>query len=251
MKKILLVLGLGGLLVVIAVYIGVAYFLGSIVKAGVNNFGPKLTQSKVVLAGANLSPLTGTGTLTGLTVGNPVGWSDGNAFSLGKVHVDVEPFSIFGDHVVINEITIDQPEFAYETKIVSSNIKDILKNIEEFTGSGGQTAKTKEGKPVKFVLKKFRMTNAKATVGVGVGVTALAVPLPPISLDNLGVAEGGVTADQLAGVLMQNVLGSIVAGTANALGQVGSTSGSVTVEQMKEAARKAGDAIKGLFKKDK
>jgi hypothetical protein len=50
---------------------------------------------------------------------------------------------------------------------------------------------------------------------------------------------------------MQKVLGSIVAGTANALGQVGSTSGSMTVEQMKDAAKKAGDAIKGFFKKDK
>jgi hypothetical protein len=249
MKKILLVLGLGFLAVAILLYIGVAYFLGSIVKAGVNNFGPKLTQSKVVLAGANLSPLTGTGTLTGLSVGNPAGWSDGNAFSLGKVHVDVEPFSIFGDHVVINEITIDQPEFSYETKIVSSNIKDLLKNIEAFTGSGSQTARTKDGKPIKFVLKKFRMTNAKATLGMG--ATALPVPLPPISVDNIGVAEGGVTADELARALMQPVLGSIVAGSANALGQVGSTSGSVTVEQMKDAAKKTGEAIKGLFKKDK
>ncbi|HEY8995071.1 MAG TPA: hypothetical protein VIM71_10450 [Lacunisphaera sp.] len=249
MKKILLILGMGFLIVAIAAYIGVAYFLGSIVKAGVNNFGPKLTQTKVVLADANLSPLTGTGTLTGLSVGNPKGWSDGNAFSLGKVHVDVEPMSVFGDHVVINEIAIDQPEFNYETKIVSSNIKDLLKNIQEFTGDGGQPPKTKDGKPVKFIVKKFRMTNAKATVGVG--ATALQVPLPPISLDDLGVAEGGITADQLASALMQKVLGSIVAGTANALGQVGSTSGSVTVEQVKDAAKKAGEAIKGLFKKDK
>jgi hypothetical protein len=202
-----------------------------------------------VLADANLSPISGTGTLTGLSVGNPKGWSDANAFALGKVHVDMEPLSVFGDHVVVNEIVIDQPEFNYETKIVSSNIKDLLENIEEFTGDGGQTPKTKDGKPVKFVVKKFRLTNGKAKVGVG--ANALLVSLPPISLDDLGVAEGGITADQLAHALMQKVLASIVTGTANALGQVGSTSGSVTVEQMKEAARKTGDAIKGLFKKEK
>lgn len=249
MKKALIVLGLGGLLVAIVAYIGVAYFLGSIVKAGVNNFGPKLTQSKVELGSANLSPLTGSGTLSGLTVGNPVGWSDGNAFSLGRVHVDLEPFSIFGDHVVINEIVIDQPQFNYETKIVASNIKDLLKNIEEFAGSGAKTAETKEGKPIKFVVKKFRLTNAQATLGVG--AAALPVPLPPVSLDNVGVDRGGITADQLAGELMGHVLGSIVTGTANALSKVGGTAGAASLEKTKEAAKQATDAIKGLFKKEK
>jgi len=249
MKKTFLVLGLGGLAVVIVAYIGVAYFLGSIVKAGVNNFGPKLTQTKVELSGASLSPLTGSGTLSGLTVGNPAGWSAGNAFSLGQVHMDVEPMSIFGDHVVINEIVIDQPVFNYETKIVTSNIKELLKNIEEFTGKGGKAAETKDGKPIKFVVKKFRLTNAKATLGVG--VAALPVPLPPVSLDNIGVSSGGITADQLAGELMKNVLGSIVTGTANALTQVGGTAGAASVEKTKEAAKQATDALKGLFKKEK
>jgi hypothetical protein len=248
MKKVLLILGLGGLIVLIAAYIGVAYFLGSIVKSGVNNFGPKLTQTKVELAGAHLSPLTGSGTLSGLTVGNPKGWSDGNAFSLGKVHVDIQPLSIFGDHVVINEISIDEPVFNYETKIVSSNINDLLKNIEAFTGGGGQTVETKEGKSVKFVVKKFRLTNAKATVGVG--PSALTVPLPPVSLDNLGVDKGGITADQLATEIMSHVRGSIVTGTANALTQTGGAAGSISLEKTKEAAKQAGDAIKGLFKRD-
>ena len=248
MKKVLIVLALFALIVCVGLYLGVMYFLGSIVKAGVNNLGPKLTQTRVELAGATLSPLTGSGTLTGLTVGNPAGWSEGNAFSLGKVHVDVEPLSIFGDHVVINEIIIDAPVFNYETKIVASNIKDLLKNIEKFTG-GAKAAETKDGKAIRFVVKKFRLTNAKATLGMG--ATAVPVPLPPASLDNLGVAQGGITADQLAGEIMNSVLGSIVSGTANALGQVGSASGSMTVEQVKEAAKNAGDALKDMFKQKK
>lgn len=247
MNKKLIVFGGGFMVVILVVYIGMTYFLGSIVKAGVNSFAPKLTQTKVVLASATLSPLTGSGTLGGLSVGNPAGWSDGNAFTLGKVHVDVEPLSIFGDHIVINEIIIDEPVFVYETKIVSSNIKDLLKNIESFTGGGGREPAAKGGKSIKFVVKKFRMTNAKATLGVG--VSALPVPLPPISLDNLGVSEGGITADQLAGTLISNVLGSIVSGTANALGQVGSTAGAASVEKTKDAAKQATEGIKKLFGK--
>lgn len=249
MKKAFLYLGVGGLVVAIALYLGLTLFLGSVVKAGVNSFGPKLTQTKVELAGAKISPLTGSGTLTGLTVGNPKGWSDGNAFSLGKVHVDVEPMSILGDHIVINEISIDAPVFNYETKIVASNIKDLLKNIEAFTGSGGKEPETKSGQPIKFVVKKFRLTNAQAALGVG--PAALPVPLPPVSLDNLGVSKGGITPDELATEIMSNVLGSIVTGTAKALTQVGGTAGAASLEKTKEAAKQAGDAIKGLFKKDK
>jgi len=247
MKKLLQLSVLGFLVLALGAYFVLAYALDSAVKAGVNGFGPKLTQTKVVLEGASLSPLTGSGTLTGLSVGNPAGWSEGNAFSLGKVHVDVEPFSVFGDHIVVNEIVIDAPVFNYETKLVSSNIKDLLKNIENFTGSGGKEPTTKSGKPIKFIVKKFRLTNAKATLGVG--AAAVPVPLPPISLDNLGVAEGGITPDQLVTAVMKNVLGSIVSGTASALANLGGATGANAVEQTKDAAKKAADAVKGLFKK--
>lgn len=231
---VLLVLGL-------AAYVVLAHYLDTIVVNGVNSYGPKLTQSKVELVSASLSPLSGAGTLTGLTVGNPAGWSDGRAFYLGKVQVDLEPLSVFGDHVVINEIVIDQPEFNYETKIVASNINDLLKNIEAFTGTG-QTVAAKSGQPMKFVVKKFRLTNGKATVGLG--ANALIVTLPPISMDNLGMADGGITADQLAGAIMKQVLGSIVAGTAESL-----RSGDLSVDKIKAGALKAAEDIKGMFER--
>src|SRR5476649_347912 len=111
MKKILLWL-LGGVLVLgIATVTVLAFYLGDIVKAGINSFGPRLTLTEVKLAGAAISPLSGSGTLTGLTVANPPGWKNEQAFSLGKIHLSVAPFSIMGDHIVINELLIDAPEF--------------------------------------------------------------------------------------------------------------------------------------------
>lgn len=246
MKTFLKVSVLGLLIVLLVGYFVVAYSMGSIVKAGVNKVGPGITQSKVELAGAKLSPLTGAGTLTGLAVGNPKGWSDANAFFLGKVAFDLEPMSVFKDTIVINEIVIDQPEFLYETKFVSSNIKDLLKNIEQYTGAKKEIGK-EEGPPKKFIVKKFRLTNGKATVGVG--AAALPVPLPAISLDDLGVKEGGITGGQLAGAIMKDVLGSIVNATAGALSQLGGTAGNTSLEKTKEAAKAAGDAIKNLFQK--
>lgn len=245
MKKLLIAL----VLLVLVLYVGATFFLGHIVTAGVNSFGPKLTQTKVALEGATISPFTGSGTLRGLAVGNPQGWSENDALRLGKVHMRIAPMSLFGDHIVIEEISIDGPEFLYETKIISSNIKDLLKNIEEFSGGKGAAEKpaTKDGKPIKFEVKKFRLTNGVARLGVG--PAAVPVPLPPISLDNLGTKEGGITPDQLAGAVMKNVLASIVSGSAEALGKVAGTAGATGVEMTKDAAKKAGDTLKGLFKK--
>lgn len=243
MKRILIV----SVLALAVVYVVLVFFLGSVVKAGVNGFGPKLTQTKVELDAASISPLTGSGTLSHLVVGNPKGWSSQDAFTLGQVSVKVEPFSILGDHVVVDEILIDGPEFNYETKLLSSNIKDLLKSIESFSGGSGsgKTPATESGKPIKFVVKKFRLTHGTARLGVG--AAGLPVPLPAISIDDLGVKEGGITPDQLAGALMKNVLGSIVSGTADAMGKLGSTAGATAVEKTKEAASKASDTVKKLF----
>jgi len=243
MSKKFLYLGGGVLVLGLVAFVTLQFFLGSVVTAGVNNFAPQLTQTTVVLQSANISPLSGRGTLHGLVVGNPKGWSENNLCSLGKIHLDVAPFSLLGDHIIVNEIAIDAPEFNYETKIIASNVADLLKNIEAAMGGKGTTpqATTKSGQPIKFEVKKFRMTNGK--VRLGVGVAAMTLPMPPIELDDLGTKEGGITPDQLVFAVMKSVTGSVVSATAAAAGQIGSTGGAATVEGLK----KTGEAIKGLF----
>ena len=187
--------------------------------------------------------MTGRGTLRGLVIGNPKGWSENNLGALGKIHIDVAPFSILGDHIVVNEIEIEAPEFNYETKLIASNVKDLLKNIEQVTGSWDKAGEpvAKSGKPIKFEVKHFRLKNGR--VRLGVGTAAMTVPMPPIELSNLGTKEGGITPDQLVHAVMRSVTSSIVSATVQAAGQIGSTSGAAAAEGVK----KAGDAIRGLF----
>jgi len=241
-KKLLYVCG-GLAALALVVFIGLEFFLGSVVKAGINRFGPTLTQTTVELSAATISPLSGTGTLRGLVIGNPKGWSDAPLCSLGKIHLDVAPFSLLGDHIVVNEIVIDAPEFNYETKIVASNVNDLLKNIEQVTGgkNGGVQATTKSGKPIRFEVKHFVLHDGK--VRLGVGPAALSLPMPPIELNDLGTKEGGISPDQLTLAVMRSVTGGIVAATTQAAGKIGATSGAAAVESVK----KTGEAIKNLF----
>jgi hypothetical protein len=241
MNRKLLVIGSAAAALVLAAYVGLDAFLGSIVRVGVNRFAPAVTQTDVSLAGAHLSPLTGGGTLSGLAVGNPRGWSGSRALYLGRIHLELAPFSIFGDHIVIREIDVDHAEFLYETKIVSSNLGDLLRNIQGTADSGQSGATTKSGQPIRFEVKHFRLRDGR--IRLGLGPTALTLPLPPLALDDLGTAEGGISANQLALAVMRSIAGGVIGATTEAMGKIGSTMGAAAGA----GAREAAEGLKGLF----
>ena len=248
MKKFLLYFVGTVVVLLLIVYVGGQFFLGSAIKASVNKFGPQLTQTKVELASAFISPLSGEGKLGGLFVGNPPGWSSDRAFYLGQVHVSVVPGSLFKDHVVINEIMIDQPEFVYETKLISSNIGDLMKNIENATG-GKKGAEpvvvAKNDHPQKYEVKKFTMRNGRVTVGVGPAAATMA--MPTIELTDIGTKEGGVTADQVAATVMRSVSAGVISASTQALLKTMPTMGAAAGD----AVKNAGESIKKMFGGDK
>ncbi|WP_156469126.1 hypothetical protein [Cephaloticoccus primus] len=239
MKKLTLILAALLALGAAGLYFGLGPALSSGVMIGVNNLGPQVTQTHVELAAARLSPFSGRGTLTGLVVGNPPGWSADHAFTLGKIDIKVNLRSLRGDVIEIEEIVIEQPEFIYETRLVNSNLKALLKNIESFTGpsgSGTPPANAPPSKPRKFIVRKFRLSEAKATLGVG--PAALPVPLPALELNNLGLDKGGATPAELSGEVLAQVLASIVR-----------AAGTAPINAGAAAGRGTGEAIGGGLKK--
>jgi hypothetical protein len=241
MKKLLIIGGATTGVCVLALVVA-SFFLGSIVTRGVNSFGPKLTNTKVELSSADISPFSGNGTLRGFALGNPAGWSDADLVSVKKVHLSVVPKSIRGDHIVIDEIDVEAPQFDYETKFVSSNVGDLLANIEKAGGgSSAPEAVAKNGNPLKIEVKHFRVRDGM--IRLGAGAAALTIPLPAIELSDIGTRENGVTPDQLAAVVMRSVTSGIVRATAQAALKVGGTAGAAAAD----GARKATDAVKGLF----
>lgn len=245
MKKFLVICAILGVLAV-AAFVFVSMNLGKIVTAGVNRFGPSLTQTTLTLESASISPFSGVGTLNRLVIGNPKGWSESSLCVVEKIHVDVLPSSLRGDHIVVNEVILEAPVFNYETNFFASNVKDLLKNIEQAIGAAKPAGDPKSpapaaSAPTKFEVKKFRLLNGK--VHVGLGVAATTVSLPPIEIDDFGTKEGGVTAAQAAAIVMNAVVGKIVGATAGAAVDLAKTGGATTAEGVK----KAGEAIQGLF----
>lgn len=230
---------IGIVVLLLAAYVVGDLFLGAIVTKGVNTFAPRYTHSSVVLRAADISPLTGGGTLTGLTVGNPKGWSPRNALSFGSIRVRVVPSSLWHHPVVVKEIVIDKPVVLYETKLVASNLGDLLSNIEGSSGGGSPSGSS--GDDTRFEIRRFRLEGG--VIRLGVGPTAVSLPLPPITLENLGTSQGGITGGQLALAVMHELTGNVAAATTRAAGKLGSTLGAAADNGAKDAFGR----LKGLF----
>lgn len=243
MKKFLI--GAGALLglFLLGTYIFLQFFLGSLVRSGVATHGTRLTQTTVELRTANISPLSGRGTLWGLAVANPKGWSDHAAFSIGIIHMELAPFSIFGDHIVVHEIIVDAPEFNYEAGVLSSNIGDLLKNIKDSTQGGTKdlSNETMHGHALKLEVQHVLVRDAKVTVGFGPAATTLS--MPTVELYDIGVKEGGVSPGQLALTIMHSVTPSVIAVTAHTVVHIVPTLGNAAGN----TAKKAGEVIKDIF----
>src|SRR3989441_9729678 len=110
MKK-LIIRGIVVLLVLLVLAVGVSiYFLGSIVKKGVETVGPRITRTEMKLDSATLSLLSGSGKLKGLFIGNPEGFKTESAIKAGSVSVSVVPGSVFSDKIHVTRVEVRAPE---------------------------------------------------------------------------------------------------------------------------------------------
>ena len=252
-KKILLFLVILVVAAAAAVYFLGSSFLNKGIKAGVEKFGPEITQTPVTLANVDISILACNATLTGLNVGNPDGYKSENIFALGQIDVDLERGSLMSDKIIINKIHIKKPEISYEKTLMSSNIKALLKNIEDYTGASAETdtpTETEEpaadGAQQQVVIKELIIEDGTIFVGLmGAGTT---VALPRIEMHDIGEAGNEKSMAEIIELVLSEVLKSIGPAIADA-GDIVGDGGKAVLEEGEGALNKATDSIKGLFGK--
>ncbi len=209
MKVLKVLLGVVVALIVVAIIavVVVSQNINKIVKVAVESAGSEITQTDVRLAKSNIQLKDGRGELSGLTIANPQGFSDGNIFSLGKVVLAVDPQSLLGEVKVIDEITISKVNILAEHKAVSdTNLKALLDNIQSSTG-GGQKSESKGntdtsgagGKSEEVLLAVKKIVFADNSVSLKSdqwGESQLTIP--SFELTNLGSETDGLTPTELA-----------------------------------------------------
>ncbi|MBI5386916.1 MAG: hypothetical protein HZA90_19765 [Verrucomicrobia bacterium] len=249
MKKLLRIFLVLVVIVVLAV-VAVAYFMGSIIKTGVETFGPKVAKVETKLDSANISFLSGKGSLKGIFVGNPEGFKAPSAIKVGEVSVALKPASVFSDKIVIESVQIVGPEIT-AFGLGADNLRKILDNLQASTGGSGTqptgTNKTDQAAGKKLQVDDFLIKDGKVNVILPVVGTAT-VPLPTIHLTGLGQDANGITGGELANRVMKAVLDGVLA-SAKDLTKSGGKLFQGVGKEAGGAAEKVTKGLGDLFKK--
>jgi len=159
-----------------------------------------------------LSPTDGKGTINNLIIGNPTGFTTSYALKVSQIHV------------------------IYEKGTVMTNFDAIQKNVARYLG----TDKNKSsGTGKKLIVEKLTIRNIKAQASAAfMGGKTVNVPLPAISMKNVGKAKGGISPGEL-GQEMASALETKLTGAVNFNRLMQSTG---------ETFNRAGSTISDFFK---
>lgn len=190
MKKVLVVV-----LVVSALGAGLASLaLGRILKAGIETAGSAALGVRVKVGMAAIAPWSGRGTVRGLVVGNPDGYSGPYAFKADSIEIVIVPSSLLGERVVVESVVVRGPSVRLETGPGGTN----LARLRGKSAQGGSS----EGRSVR--IKHLEITGASLAVPGG-----LSTPLPDIILKDVG---GRSALDQVLGMFSKGVGSSVLNG---------------------------------------
>jgi len=215
MKKILIRVGIGLLLLIILAVLGISFFLDGAVKRGVETVGPMLTKVPVKLDAVTLSLWSGSGKMKGLNIGNPEGYKTPQAILVGSASLSLKPASVFSDKVIINKIEVESPDVTFEMSgLRANNLSKILANLSESTGgkdTNAAAAKSEPGESKKLQVDDFVITGAKlhlsATLLGGQSYTAT---IPDIHLSKLGQGPEGITTAELTKLVLNELLSKAI-----------------------------------------
>lgn len=231
MKKILIRIAIGVAVLVVLALVVVFFSLNSIVKKGVETVGPMVTKVEVKLGSADISPFSGGGRLSKLFVANPEGYKSPAAIQVGDIKLNAKLGSLLSDVIVVNELKVQNAEITLEGSLRGNNLTKLLDNINGASANASQP-KPKGAPPSagtsqsskKFIVKDLVVEGTKVNVALdlpGLGTQAMSFPLPPLHLQDIGVAENGVTAEQLVQAIMRPLVASITEAATKQIGNLG------------------------------
>jgi len=182
------------LLLIIAV-IAIYYYLGAIVKEGINRYVPPITGTTASVGSVDLSLLQGQIEIKDLKIGNPKGYSSNDIFSLGRVRVVFDPQSVLTDKIIIKSVAISGTQVSAEMKNLYSldnNVSALQDNINKYIGvdqkkadtSSKQETASAQSDGKKVIVKDLTVANTSLSLGVS-GHT-ITLPLPDIHKTGIG-----------------------------------------------------------------
>jgi len=188
-------------LVVVVVFAAAFFYLDSIVKTGIEAEGSDVLGTSVSVSSVSISPLSGSGTIRGLTIENPEGFTEDNIIQLGEVTVSLNLSSLLGDIIEIYEVSVIEPVITYETKITTDNIRALLVNLPSTPGAANEDVAVDAGKGL--IIKEFNLREAQ--VNLIASIIEQSVVLGDIQLLDIGTENQAATVSQA----LEKIVGAV------------------------------------------
>jgi len=217
--KLLLKLLVAGVLLVVLLVVGFAFFLDPMARTAVEEGVTHATGSETTLESASIELVAGEVKFDSLEIANPPGFSEQPMLAIGHFEADWDLGSLFGDEIVVNLLELDGLDLSLELNGTESNIGPLIERLRELAASGGdapgeptepsgEPSGEGEGGPDVFI-DKVRIA------GVRTGLKITGVPgiegsysaeVPEIIIEDLGTGEKSGTVAEWSARIVEVVL---------------------------------------------
>jgi hypothetical protein len=162
------------------------------------NLNTTLDSAKLALLGGNLK-------LNGLAVASPPGYSSAPMFQLGQAAMSVNYSQLRDPTIHVSNITLTAPALLIE---YANNQINLNAAVDRMPKSNEETSSSSDNsKPTKLIIDKLVITGATVTVRPGSQFpgmpTDLTIPLPDLTLDNIGNGNGAQNGAAIKDVVTQ------------------------------------------------
>ena len=199
--------------VVIAVWL-LASNLDGIVKRIIEEAGSNALGTYVALNSAAIDLAEAKATLTGLTIANPKGFNERNAFKLGGIEITLDPATVTGNEIVIPSVIISQAALTFEQIGSNNNLQALMNYLNSGSDSGSNEDDATDD-DILIVIEELQLNGASMTIIADQVSKPLSLILPDITVRNIGRRGAGVTPDQAAEAIIQPILKQAQAAATN------------------------------------
>jgi len=225
-KKTLLIVVLVPLLLIACAFL----FIDQLAKKAVEIGGEQAMGVPTAVDGVSLSPFRGEGSIKGLQISNPGGFESPYFMHLSKAGAAMDVGSVLKDTVVMKSIELDGLKVHLEKTKAGSNYEVILGNMKkgEEKGPGEEPGK-------KFLVRDVVVKN----ISVDADVVLVVKKTVHLNIDEIHLENVGSDTD--SGVIMSQLMGTIVKAVLTAIVQQGA-------ELLPDIAKDLGSNLAGLGK---
>lgn len=188
--------------------------LDTLVRRAIESYGSDAAGTAVRVAEVKIRLNERRGTLRGLTVANPPGYSPAPLFALDDITLAIDAAALSASVPVIDELRIGATAFRYELDPQGrSNLSVVQQHLRQQGKGSGRPA---DGDSRRLRIRRLVIADGEATLDLGMlGIGRVTAKVPGVILTDLGGKQGG-TADELARAIVAALTANLEKSLANA-----------------------------------